>query len=85
MKPPTYDDYPQLVARIIASRPGISFNELAISSSIWSGELASITRTLRDQRIIEARDGRLFVRERRKKVEQPPSRWSHLRAFFRGN
>jgi len=51
-----------LVYSIIATRPGMSLPERALLSGLWSHELASITRSLYDQKIIEHRDGRLYPR-----------------------
>jgi hypothetical protein len=73
-----------LVRSIIATSPGQTLSELSLSTGLWIQELAPITRALYDQRLIEQRDGRLFVRERRRKPEPSlRSFWSRL--FRRGN
>jgi len=72
-----------LVYSIIAARQGQTLPELflARSSGLWTHELAPLTRYLAETRAIEARDGRLFVRSK-KKPEQRASFWSRL--FRRG-
>ena len=76
----------ELIFNVIRSQPGRTIAELSCSTGFWTHELLSTTCLLYDQRLIEHRDGgRLFVREKRKKkVEQAPGRWAHLKAFFRG-
>jgi hypothetical protein len=85
MQPPTPGRDLGLVASIIAANPGQTIQELALSSGLWTHELASITRALHSQGLIEARGSRLFVRQRRKKTAAPPLFWSRLLAVFRGN
>jgi hypothetical protein len=86
MKPPSTRDagFTELVARVIASRPeGVSFDRLAVETSIFPGELASITKSLRDQRLIEVRDdGKLHIRQRKKKPAPAPSFWQRLKNVF---
>ena len=65
MKPPAPGRDLGLVHSIIASQPGLTIPELSRFSGLWTHELASITKTLHESKVIEARDGRLFVRERK--------------------
>jgi hypothetical protein len=83
MKPPTPSRDLGLVHSIIASQPRLTIPELSRFSGFWTHELASITKTLHDSRLIEARGDRLYVRERKKKSEPvAPGFWSRLINVF---
>jgi hypothetical protein len=83
MRPPTPGRDLGLVHSIIASQPGLTIPELSQFSGLWTHELASITKTLHDQRLIETRDARLYIRLRRKKQPPPgPTFLQRLRAVF---
>jgi hypothetical protein len=85
MTQPPRNDYAQLVAQIIASRPeGVSFERLAIETSIFPDDLAKLTLQLKQAGIIELRgDARLYIRPRRKKQPPPrPTFLQRLRALF---
>ena len=69
MKPPSSDGYDKLVFEIIADRPGITFNDLTITTSLWSDELARITLGLKQSGIIEFVDGGFVIRTRKKKLK----------------
>ena len=53
----------------------------SLALAYWRGELFPIIAQLIDLRILERIEGRLFVRERRKKQPAPPPTfWSRLRS-----
>jgi len=83
MKPPTSPMRDAgLVFSIISTSPGQTIPELALSSGLWTHELASITRYLAETRAIEHRDGRLYVRAKKKPAQ--PSRWARLLTWITG-
>lgn len=88
MRPPAPAVPSTLVEQIIHAHQheGISFAELQRTTAVWPDELARMIHMLRDQRLIEARDGRLYprTRRRRKKSEPLPGRWSRLMTAWRG-
>jgi hypothetical protein len=88
MRPPAPAVPSELVERIIHAhqREGIAFAELQQTTAVWPDELSRMIHMLRDQRLIEARDGRLYPaqRRRRKKSEPLPGRWARLMTAWRG-
>ena len=76
MRPPTPNDFPQIIARVVAANPGQTIAELRRSTGAFAGEL---DRTLY---AVELRNGRLCPRTRRKKSAASPGFWSRLRAVF---
>ena len=64
--PPTPGRDLGLVHAIIRENPGRTLPELTLSSGLWAHELSAITKQLHESRAIETRDGRLFVRDRKK-------------------
>ncbi len=82
MKPPTPNRWDQIVAQVIREHPeGISFRELQRATSTFTDELAALTRDLRDAGVIERRDGRLFLRT--KKKPPPAPLWARIKNVFR--
>ena len=81
MKPPTEAIPSTLVEQIIHAhqKEGVSFAALNSLTAIWPDELA-----IRDQRLIEARDGKLYPAPRRRRKPEPvaPGFWSRLRAVW---
>ena len=85
MQPPSQVVPPELIERIIDAHreTGISFFELATTTAAHPAELSRTIHELRDQRLIEARDGKLFpAQRRRRKSPARPGLWSRLRAVF---
>jgi len=73
-----------LLARIVHTRPGITFNEL-LAEGFFASELAPALGQLCDMREIRRDGARFYPRSRRKKLEPPPTFWSRLAGLFRGN
>jgi hypothetical protein len=67
-----------LVVAMIRANPGISLDSICARLSMSRGEIFPIVAQLIDLRIVERIEGRLFVRERKKKPKQRPSFWARL-------
>jgi hypothetical protein len=86
MKPPAPPVPSELIERIIHphQREGIAFAELQRTTAVWPDELSRMIHALRDQRLIETRDARLYPAQRRRKKSEPvkPGFLARMKSVF---
>ena len=85
-RPPTPQIPSTLIERVIFAheRDGITFAALQSLTAEWPDQLSQTIHSLRDQRLIEARDGRLYPAQRRRRKPEPvaPGFWARLARMF---
>ena len=85
MKPPSSDGYDKIVFSLIAAHPGgIGLDALAIQTGMWvQPELVPCLKALEASGLIRRADGKLHIRQRKRKPEPRPTFWSRLAGLFR--